>query len=137
MRIGSSHRSEGARSYIQIAAQPLEDGRTQVEVIVLAARSRLPIAKALLQPINLWIRRLFTIGFMRDDIDRLGSIRYNPEGLLESDRELMEFFRWAAELPGSSPEDCTERRKAATPVSPAEDSAEQIRAGNWLVSGKW
>jgi hypothetical protein len=131
-------RGEGARSYILIAAPPLEDGRTQVEVIVMAERSRLPVAKALVQPINLWLRRLFTVGFMRDDIDRLGSIRYNPMGLIESDRELLDFFRWAAELPGSFREDCTERRTVAVPASSAEDSAEKPgrQYPRWLVSGE-
>ena len=36
---------------------------------------------------------------LRDDIDRLGSIRYNPHTLLENERPLIEHFAWAAALP--------------------------------------
>jgi nitrite reductase/ring-hydroxylating ferredoxin subunit len=84
-----------ARSYILIATQPLEDERTLIETIVLGPR-RTP---ALLQPLSLWVRRIFTRGFLRDDIDRLGGIRYNPHTLLENDRLLIEYFAWAAALP--------------------------------------
>jgi hypothetical protein len=84
-----------ARSYILIATQPLEDQRTLIETIVLAPR-RTPW---LLQPLSLWVRRIFTRGFLRDDIDRLGSIRYNPHTLLENERPLIEYFAWAAALP--------------------------------------
>jgi nitrite reductase/ring-hydroxylating ferredoxin subunit len=121
-----------ARSYILIAAQPLEDGRTKLEVIVFAERSLWPIARVFLQPLNLWIRRLFTTGFTRDDMDRIGSARYNPGGLIESDRELIEFFRWAAELPGSSPESFTDWRKVVAPAICSGNSAEKIQAGNIL-----
>jgi aminopyrrolnitrin oxygenase len=89
-----------ARSYILIATQPLEDGRTLIETVVLARRRR----PALLRPLSLWVRRLFTRGFLRDDIDRLGSIRYNPHTLLANDRPLIEYFAWAAALPDFGPE---------------------------------
>jgi nitrite reductase/ring-hydroxylating ferredoxin subunit len=87
-----------ARSYILIATRPLEDGQTFVEVVVFAPRSRRLLGWAS-QPVNLWARRLFTRGFMRDDIDRLGGVRYNPAGLIASDRLMIDFFQWAAALP--------------------------------------
>jgi nitrite reductase/ring-hydroxylating ferredoxin subunit len=86
-----------ARSYILIATHPLPAEQTQVEVLVFAPRGGALTAP--LRPLGLWLRRLFTRAFMQDDIDRLGGIRYNPAGLIESDRELTEFFRWAAALP--------------------------------------
>ena len=39
---------------------------------------------------------------MQGDIDRLAGIRYNPSGLVDSDRHLLEFFDWLAELPQSA-----------------------------------
>jgi phenylpropionate dioxygenase-like ring-hydroxylating dioxygenase large terminal subunit len=84
-----------AKSYILIATQPLEDGSTFIETIVFARRRR----PSLLQPFSLWLRRVFTRGFLRDDFDRLGGIRYNPHTLLDADQLLLEYFAWAAELP--------------------------------------
>jgi aminopyrrolnitrin oxygenase len=86
-------------SYIWIAAHPIAEHRLQVEVISFAPRSRWWLARALLQPIGLWVRRLFTMGFMRNDINRLAGIRYNPAGLVAADRLMSEFFEWAAALP--------------------------------------
>jgi hypothetical protein len=58
-----------------------------------------PGALAPLQPAGLWVRRVFTRGFLADDLTRLGGIRYNPHTLTEADRLLTEFFAWAAALP--------------------------------------
>lgn len=91
-----------ARSFILIATQPIERDRTFVEVVVFAPRSRPAAVSALARPVSLWIRRLFTRGFLRDDISRLGGIRYNPQSLIENDRELIEYFKWVASLPQRS-----------------------------------
>src|SRR5262249_28483308 len=89
-----------ATSYILIATQPLNKNQTLSEVIALAPRSG--SASALLQPLSLRLRRWFTRGFMQDDIDRLGGIRYNPHTLIDADRLLIEYFHWAAALPHGS-----------------------------------
>jgi len=103
-----------ARSYIWIAAQPLTEHQTLVEIIPFAPRSRGRLARALLQPLGLSIRRRFTRGFMQDDIDRLGGIRYNPAGLVETDRLMIDFFAWMAALPRPSGES-----GAPAPTTPA------------------
>jgi nitrite reductase/ring-hydroxylating ferredoxin subunit len=87
-----------ARSYMTIATQPWPDGRTLSEVIVFAPRGRSFLAR-LVQPLGLWVRRVFTHGFMRDEYTRLAGIRYNPHCLVESDRLMIEFFQWIATLP--------------------------------------
>jgi nitrite reductase/ring-hydroxylating ferredoxin subunit len=89
-----------AGSYMVIATRPLEDEKTLVDVIVFAPRSRFAAVR-LLQPLGLLVRRWFTWGFMADDIRLLGGIRYNPHSLIASDRLLLEYFHWAAGLPGS------------------------------------
>jgi hypothetical protein len=92
-----------ARSYMVIALQPRPDGQTLADVIVLARRSRFLPAR-LLEPLGLWVRRLFTQGFMRDDTDRLGGIRYSAHTLIAADRLMIDYFNWLADLPRESAE---------------------------------
>jgi hypothetical protein len=67
-----------------------------VDVVVFARRVRNPVARLLGQWFGLEVRRMFTQGFMADDISRLVGIRYNPHTLMGSDRMLVEFFAWLA-----------------------------------------
>jgi hypothetical protein len=77
-------------SYILIAVQPLDTGHTLTEAIVHAPRGALTA---------LWVRRLLTQMFMRDDFNRLRGIRYNPRTFIEADRVMVEFLHWLAALP--------------------------------------
>lgn len=92
-----------AQSCMIIAAQPRPDGQTLVDVIVLARRSRFAPARPM-APLGLWVRRLFTRGFLRDDTDRLSGIRYRPHTLVPADRLMIEYFNWLANLPHESAE---------------------------------
>src|SRR5439155_17441060 len=60
-----------ARSYFLITSQPLEQDKTLIEGIVFARRGRNPLA-GLFQPLSLWIRRLFTRGYLIEEAERLG-----------------------------------------------------------------
>ena len=89
-----------ARSYIVIATQPTDDGETWVEVQVLARRRG-----GLAAPLALALRRWFTRGFMQDDIDRIGGMRYRPHAFVEGDAMMVEFLNWVVSLgqaPGSN-----------------------------------
>lgn len=88
-----------AKSYIFITTQPLENHKTNVEVIVFSTKKRLGARRLIPRWVELSVRRLFTKGFMKDDIDRLGGIRYQPASLLENEGELIQFFEWVASLP--------------------------------------
>jgi nitrite reductase/ring-hydroxylating ferredoxin subunit len=88
-----------AQSYIWIAAQPSEENQSVVEVIVFAPRRPNGLARLLLQPLSLWLRRLFTRGFMKNDIDRLPGVRYQPHCLTAGDRHLIDYFQWLTTLP--------------------------------------
>lgn len=79
-----------ATSYILIALQPLDASHTITETIVHAPRGVLTA---------LWLRRLLTQTFMRDDFNRLAGISYNPRTFIESDRVMVEFLHWLAALP--------------------------------------
>jgi nitrite reductase/ring-hydroxylating ferredoxin subunit len=92
-----------ARSRMVIASQPVAADRTLVEVIVFARRGRFWPARWALQPLTLEVRRMFTRGFMRDDIDRISGVRYNPHTLIEGDRLMIEFFHWVVSLPQGLP----------------------------------
>jgi nitrite reductase/ring-hydroxylating ferredoxin subunit len=91
-------------SYIMICPQPHSPDHLAVDVIVNPPRSRRPYLCGLGEWLSLEVRRLFTRGFMQDDIERLPGIRYSRHALVESDRQMIDFFRW--------PVGC--RRKAMT-----------------------
>jgi aminopyrrolnitrin oxygenase len=88
-----------AESYILISTQPLDALNTLTSVVVFARRKSASLLRGFLEPASLRLRRLFTQGFMKHDIDRLHGIRYNPASLLSSDRLMSEFFDWLASLP--------------------------------------
>ncbi len=91
-----------AYSRFLIATQPLDDGRTLCEGIVFVRRSRSALVRRLWQPLSLRARRWLSYGFVADEARTLRGVRYNPAGLGRNDREMAEFFRWAASLPQSS-----------------------------------
>jgi hypothetical protein len=82
-----------------VSSQPLENGHTLCEGIVFARRHGNPIARALLQPLVLAVRRLFTHGYLKDEARRLRQTCYNPSSLISADRAMIEYFRWLAALP--------------------------------------
>ena len=82
-----------------VAAQPIDGGRTLAEGVVFSRRGRNPLTRALLIPISLWVRRLFTRGYLLEEASRLGNPRYRPTTLLESDKDMIDFFRWMVQLP--------------------------------------
>jgi hypothetical protein len=100
------------KSYIVIPTQPTPDNETILEAIVLARRP-------LLAPLSMELRRWFTRGFMRDDVDRIGHMRYNPHTFVPGDATLLEFLHWVANLPqtpeahphrnGKSPAPCAKQ----------------------------
>lgn len=93
-----------AISRFMIALQPLEDATTRCQVIVFAKRSDNPVARHVLQPLSLRVRRLFTGAYLVAEARGLGTPRYNPAGLIEADREMIDYFHWAAALPSGSVE---------------------------------
>ena len=95
-------RFKRATSRFMIALRPLEGGRTLCQVVAFAPRARHALARVLIQPLSLWVRRLFTGGYLLAETRSLGGPRYNPHSLIEGDREMSEYFRWAATLPSSA-----------------------------------
>ena len=93
------------QSRMLISVQPLDaNRRVTIDVIVFVKRWRFRPVGIVAERLSLWCRRLFTSAFMAEELHQLAGIRYSPETLIESDREIIEFFHWAAALPGSPDE---------------------------------
>lgn len=93
-----------ALSRFLVAAQPIDGDRTLAEGIVFTRRGRNPFTRAVINPLSLHVRRLFTQGYLKDEADRLGSPHYSPATMLETDREMIDFFHWMADLSQMSAE---------------------------------
>lgn len=88
-----------ARSRFFIVSHPQEDGATRCEIIVFAPRQSNRMIGAWAEPLTLGVRRWLTRAYLMDESHSLGSPQYNPRSLTELDREMIEFFHWAASLP--------------------------------------
>ena len=77
---------------------PLDDGSTQVHGTVFKRRSRVPLLGRLLDRIGLEVRRWFTAGYLNDENMALGSPSYRPATMVEQDKEVADYFRWALTL---------------------------------------
>jgi len=85
-----------ARSTLISYTEPITEIRCIQNVLVYSRRSRFgPLA----DKTRLFIRRLFTHGFMAGEFDTLAGIRYVPDRLLACDRLMVEFLQWIAGLP--------------------------------------
>ena len=84
------------RSTLITFIEPIDREHCWQNVLVFARRSRLGV---LVNPLRLWLRRLFTRNFMAEEFDTLAGIRYNPHSVLACDEPMLDFFRWLIELP--------------------------------------
>ncbi len=106
-----------AHSRFIIATQPLDGGKTLCEGIVFAPRANNPLARALLEPMALAVRRFFTYGYLKDEASRLLGTRYDPGTMIPHDRDMIDFFNWVVALPQS-----VRNSSLATSPAKAEDS---------------
>jgi aminopyrrolnitrin oxygenase len=79
-----------------VAREPLSDGRVHVQVVVFMRKSRNALVRRLFDPLQLEVRRYFIRAFLTSDAIRLNGVRYNPEHLIEADRDMIEYYRWLA-----------------------------------------
>jgi hypothetical protein len=92
-------RFERVCSRFQIITEPREDGTTLCQGIVFARRRAGPVLRALRQSSSLWVRRLFTYGYLLDETRRLRGTLYRPRSLGEDDRDMVDFYGWVVSLP--------------------------------------
>jgi phenylpropionate dioxygenase-like ring-hydroxylating dioxygenase large terminal subunit len=94
-------------SYIVIITRPVNAARTLTEVIACEPQPRSPVARTIVVPASLRLRSWLTREFFRKDFDRLDGLRYNPRSLIESDREMIEFFHWIIAIHQTKPTETT------------------------------
>lgn len=93
-----------ATSYILIAVDPRTKDQASVQVVVFAPKPRNPLKRFLSKWLGLELRRLFTKGFMHDDIAKLPGIQYNSQAFINADQIMIDFFQWLAQLPNAPEE---------------------------------
>jgi nitrite reductase/ring-hydroxylating ferredoxin subunit len=108
-----------AHSRFLIATQPLEGGGTLCEGIVFAPRLGNAFGRAWLERPALAVRRWFTRGYLSDEARRLLGTRYAPERLIAHDRDMVDFFNWAAGLPQQAAGDLARAQNGSAQVDPA------------------
>jgi nitrite reductase/ring-hydroxylating ferredoxin subunit len=97
------------RSGFLMDMRPLENGQTLCQGIIYAPRKRHLLGA--FTPLNLSIRRLFTFGYLADEARRLRGTQYNPASLVPNDKDMIEFFQWAASLPQTAPTSINSKAK--------------------------
>jgi nitrite reductase/ring-hydroxylating ferredoxin subunit len=91
-------------SYGMVDLQPLDDGGTRVRTTVFVRQSEGVLGQWLVDPVNLGLRRYFIRKFLQADAEFLTDSRYSSQTLIETDRELNEFFHWVVDLPQTAKE---------------------------------
>lgn len=82
---------------------PIDGQRTLGRVIVWVRRSRNPFGRAMFDPMNAAIRRLFIRTFLSSDLPRLAGLRYQPEKLIAADGILVDYFDWLENISEPAP----------------------------------
>jgi phenylpropionate dioxygenase-like ring-hydroxylating dioxygenase large terminal subunit len=90
-------------SYGMVVTEPLASGKVHVRVIVHVPRSRSALGRVLSDPLRLAVRRFFIKRFLSSDASRLDGARYSPHGLIDCDRDLVEYFDWLAGVAHGTP----------------------------------
>jgi phenylpropionate dioxygenase-like ring-hydroxylating dioxygenase large terminal subunit len=83
-------------TYGLVAREPLPDGKVKIQVIVFARRSNNTVSKLLIDPLQLAVRRYFIKTFLTADAIRLNGVSYEPEHLIEADRDMIQYYKWLA-----------------------------------------
>jgi phenylpropionate dioxygenase-like ring-hydroxylating dioxygenase large terminal subunit len=83
-------------SYGMAAAEPRAGGGVVMTLIVFVPRSRGPLGRMCVDPLNARVRRLFIRRFLEADVARLNGLSYHPYGLIDQDRHLAEYLHWLA-----------------------------------------
>jgi len=96
-RLGST----GDADRFLISLLLVQENRTVWSVVVFDRAGNNCLSRWLFQLLDLRLRKIFTRGYLAGEVAKLGQSRYLPHHLLESDRELIDYFRWVASLPQS------------------------------------
>ncbi len=85
-------------SYGMVCVRPIADDRTHITTFVSIDRRRNWLARQILDPLDVAIRRSFIRAFMKDDVDRCVGIGYSKGTLIEADGVLGDYLEWVRSL---------------------------------------
>jgi hypothetical protein len=85
-------------SYGMVFVRPITEQRTHLRAIVWVPRRRAALARAILDPLDAFLRRRFIRAFMADDAARSTGVRYNPATLIDADRTMAQYMDWLASV---------------------------------------
>jgi phenylpropionate dioxygenase-like ring-hydroxylating dioxygenase large terminal subunit len=107
-------------SYGMVFVRPLSTERTHLRTIVWVPRRRGLLLRAIVDPIDARVRRSFIRAFMTDDAVRSDGVGYNPNTLIDADRELRDYFAWLGRVTTEAgrSEPCAETRRPVDVTSP-------------------
>ena len=83
-------------SYGMVFVRPVSETSTQLRTIVWVPRRGGSMRRAIVDPVDAFIRRRFIRAFMSDDATRSVGVRYNPATLIGADRIFGEYMNWLA-----------------------------------------
>lgn len=107
------------RSYGMVITEPNATG-VKVRVIVFVPQSATALGRWLKDPLHGWIRRTMIRRFLASDAERLNGARYNPLGLIEADRDLVDYFRWLSQVSHGRPAPVEAAHAASWIVEPGQ-----------------
>lgn len=84
-------------SYGMVCIAPVDASHCRLRCIVWVPRSRGAVGRALFDPADAAVRRLFIKAFVLADKERSAGIRYNPGSLIDADAVLAAYFQWLAD----------------------------------------
>jgi hypothetical protein len=83
-------------SFGMVITEPLEEHRVLVRIIVYMRRGNSLLAQIFADPLRREVRRYFIMRFLAEDAMRLQGATYNPDGLVQCDHQLIDYFGWLA-----------------------------------------
>jgi phenylpropionate dioxygenase-like ring-hydroxylating dioxygenase large terminal subunit len=81
-------------TYGMVSFVPLPSGRTLVRDLVWIPRRSSSLGRALVDPVDAWLRRFFIREFVRSDVDRSAGLRFERPRMIEADRALVAYIDW-------------------------------------------
>lgn len=92
---------ERTTTYGIVSLIPLDAQQTKVRTVVWAQRSKHRIARQIVDPLDVIIRRSFIREFMRADVHRSAGIHYDRQRMTAADNVLVDYLGWLQDVHSS------------------------------------
>jgi phenylpropionate dioxygenase-like ring-hydroxylating dioxygenase large terminal subunit len=116
-------------SYGMVFLRPLGERRTHLRTIVWVPRRGGVVTRALIDPLDAWIRRRFIRAFMTEDAVRSDGVCYNPATLIDADREIRDYMTWLTAVSAGG-SDYDARKESPCGPNQCATSADAIRGAS-------